>query len=267
MPKVARALGLLLYAFLSACAATDPALRDEKFIIWNHSGFTATEVQRVRAQLEVGTAALEKYIGPLPSHKFPVTVNLRGGRGVSQSSNGQGAIELYWVREVRAPIIHELTHVLAGYNVSNGHWTQEGFASYMQDQYGEDDAFPTERMAHGLVKLLRQENSLLPMLEVMKDRNRGEFFGLRTPWERWLAYTQSTSLCRYLIEAYGKERFFKIYNMPFGAMDFEGIYGKRIEVLLGDWLRYVSELSVDARKAEAVLQNMKSLFQSSKALR
>ena len=264
----ARAIGLLLCSLLSACAATDPALRDEKFIIWNHGGFTAAEVQRVRAQLEVGTAVLEKYIGrPLPAHKFPVTVNLRDGRGVFQRSNGQGAIELYWVREVRAPIIHELTHVLAGYTASNGHWTQEGFASYMQDQYGEDDAFPTQKMAHALVKLLRQENSLLPMLEVMKDRNRGEFFGLRPPWERWLAYTQSTSLCRYLIEAYGKERFFKIYNMPFGAIDFEGIYGKKIEVLLNDWLRYVSELSVDARKAGAVLQNMKSLFQSSKSLR
>ena len=217
--------------------------------------------------MEIGVAALQKYIGPLPPYIFPVTVNLRPGRGVSQSAHGRGAIELYWVREVRAPIIHELTHVLAGYTASNGHWTQEGFASYMQDQYGEDDAFPTQKMAHALVKLLRQENNLLPMLEVMRDRNRAEFFGLGTPWERWLAYTQSTSFCRYLIETYGKERFLKIYNVPFGAMDFEGLYGKKIEVLLNDWSRYVNELSIDVVKADAIVRNMKTLLRPNKSLR
>jgi hypothetical protein len=258
VPYAARVSGLLLFLFIGACAATDPAVRDEKFIIWNHGGFSATEVQRVRAQLGVGTAALEKYIGPMPAGKFPVTVNLQSGRGVSHSAPAQGTIELYRVQEVEAPIIHELTHVLAGYNVANGHWTQEGFASYMQDQYGEDEAFPTYKVAHGLVKLLSRQNSLLPMLEVMKDRNRGKYFRLDTPWERWLAYTQSTSFCRYLIEAYGKERFLKIYNTPFVAGDFERLYGKKVEVLLEDWLRYVSELSVDAGKAGTILRDMKS---------
>ena len=214
----------------------------------------------MKAQLEVGTRALELYIGPTPEYKFPVVVNLRPGRGVSHSGHGQGAIELYWVREVRAPIIHELTHVLAGYTASNGHWTQEGFASYMQDQYGEDDAFPTQKVAHALVKMLRQEGSLLPMLEVMRDRNRTNYFGLGNPWERWLAYAQSTSFCRYLIESYGKEKFIKLYNTSFDAIDFAGLYGKRPEVLVNEWLSHVTELSSDAAKPRAVLQNMKRLL-------
>jgi len=252
-----RALGLLLFLFVSGCAAIQPSYRDERFIIFNHGDFTSPEIQRVKAQLELGAEALTKYIGSVPDHKFPILVNLRPGRGVSTSHHGRGEIELYWVREIQAPIIHELTHVLAGYTPSNGHWTQEGFASYMQDRYGEDNAFPTRKMAHDLIKVLDEERSLLPMLEVMKDRNRTNYFGLGTPWERWLAYTQSTSFCRYIIERYGQETFFKLYDAPFGAIDFQGLYGRTAEALVNDWLSYVSELPTDTAKARRIFQNMK----------
>jgi hypothetical protein len=255
-----RALSVFVFLLVSACAAIQPSSRDERFIIFNHGDFTSHEIERVKAQLEVGTKALENYIGPAPARKFPVVVNLWPGRGVSHSHHGQGAIELYWVREVRAPIIHELTHVLAGYTASNGHWTQEGFASYMQDQYGEDNAFPTQKMAHALVKVLGEAGSALPMLEVMRDRNRTKYFGLHTPWERWLAYTQSTSLCGYLIERYGQEKFFKLYDAPFEAIDFRGLYGKTAEVLVNEWLSYVTELPTDTTKARAIFHNMKTAF-------
>jgi hypothetical protein len=247
-----RELVALALLFLSGCATYGPALRDERFTLVNHGNFTSTELQRVRAQLEVGVAALERCIGPIPARKFPVVVNLRPGRGVSHSYGGQGAIELYWVHERRAPIVHELTHVLAGYTSANGHWTQEGFASYMQDQYGEDEAFPTQKMAHALVKVIRREGSFLPMLDVMRDRARGKYFGLGTPWERWLAYTQSTSLTSYLIETYGVEKFLKIYDQPVEAVDFAGVYGKSVDALIDDWSRFVTELPGDTSAARAV---------------
>jgi hypothetical protein len=100
----------------------------------------------------------------------------------------------------------------------------------------------------------------LPMLEVMRDRNRTKYFGLDTPWERWLAYTQSTSFCRDLIERYGKERFFKLYNTPLEAIDFDGLYGRKAEVLLNDWSSYVTDLSTDTGRARAVFHNMKTLM-------
>ncbi len=245
------ALALLL---LAGCATFQPELRDARFILFNHGNFTAAELQRVRAQLEVGVSALERYIGPIPVRKFPVVVNLRPGRGVSHSYGGQGAIELYWVHEKRAPIIHELTHVLAGYTSANGHWTQEGFASYMQDEYGEDVAFPTQKVAHALVKVIQQEDSFLPMLNVMRDRSREKYFGLGTPWERWLAYTQSTSLTCYLIETYGAAKFLKIYDRPVEAMDLAGQYGKSVEALIEEWSRFVTDLPADPSAAREVYQ-------------
>lgn len=248
---------MVLVLWGGACATVQPSYRDERFVIFNHGDFTAAETQRVRAQLEIGTRALEKYIGPVPARKFPVVVNVWAGRGVSPSHQGQGAIELYWVREGRAPIIHELAHVLAGYTAANGHWTQEGFASYLQDQYGEDDAFPTHRMAHTLVKVLAEERRLLPMLEVMRDRKRAKYFGLRTPWERWVAYAQSASFSRYLIERYGPPRFFALYHMPFEAIDSGGLYGQTAEALIDDWLGHVSQLPGDTARARAIAENMR----------
>lgn len=251
-----KTLGLLFFLLVNACATFQPASREERFVIYNHGNFTTQEIQRIRTQLEVGTRALEKYIGPIPSHKFPVIVNLLPGRGISNVY--RGPIELYFTRERRAPVIHELTHILAGYNIANGHWTQEGFASYMQDKYGEDEAFPTRKMAHGLVKVIIEEGSLLPMLEVMNDRNRQKYFGTGYLWGRWLAYTQSTSYCIYLIEKYGHEKFFNLYDKPFRRGDFIRNYDKTAEVLVDEWLDYVRKLPTDTVKAQEIFHDMKT---------
>ncbi|MBI3326689.1 MAG: hypothetical protein HYZ81_08310 [Nitrospinae bacterium] len=241
---------------VGACAALQPGYRNDRFIIHNRGDFSEQQVQRVSRELSRGLRALEQYIGPIPQNKFPVIVNLWSGSGVSHSSHGQGPIELYWVREVQAPIMHELTHVLAGYTASHGHWTQEGFASYMQDQYGEDAAFPTRKMAHALAKVIREENSQLPMLAVMRDRNRGRYFGTRTPWERWLAYTQSTSFCRYLIDTYGMDTFLRLYDKPLEAMDFPQLFGKGPEELVADWETYLGHLDVDIARAHQIFKNL-----------
>jgi len=73
---VTRWLGLLSVFFVSACATIHPSYRDERFVILSSGDFTPRDVQRVRDQLEVGTQALERYIGSIPSTKFPIVVNL-----------------------------------------------------------------------------------------------------------------------------------------------------------------------------------------------
>ena len=237
---------------LGACATLQPGYVDDRFIIENHGNFTAQEVQRVRKELSIGLDAIEHLLGTIPAQKFPVVVHLRAGRGVSHIEHGQGPIELYWVREVQAPIIHELTHVLVGYTAAHGHWTQEGLASYLQDHYGEDTAFPTRKMAHTLAKVIRDEHSQLPMLEVMQDRNRQRYFGVKTPWHRWLAYTQSTSLCQYVIDTYGMDTFLRLYDQPLEAIDFPQLLGKRPEELVADWEVHLSHLEVDTTRAHYV---------------
>lgn len=253
-----RQIALAAVLLASACAAFEPAPKDEPFVIYNHGNFTPEEVRRIRGQLDVGARALEKYLGPPDARKFPVAVSLRSGFGISHSNLGRGPIELYRVREMRAPTVHELTHVLAGYTSSRGHWTQEGFASYMQDQYGDESAFPTYKMAHELVKVLREEGSLLPMREVMADRNRQQYFNVRAPWQRWVAYTQSTSFCTYLIQTHGRERFLRLYDTALETIDFKGLYDKTAETLVDEWLSYVTGLPGDTEKARVLMRGMKT---------
>ncbi len=69
-------------------------------------------------------------------------------------------------------------------------------------------------------------------------------------WERWLAYTQSTSLCRYLIERYGKERFVQLYDVPVERVDFERLYEKPAGMLVDEWLSHVRALPLDATARE-----------------
>ena len=245
---------LSLIIIVGSCATIQPSYRDNRFIIYNHGDFTNEEIQRVKTQLYIGRKALEKQISSIPTH--PVIINLWPGRGVSFSHHGKGPIELYHVRAVRAPIIHELTHVLAGYTRSNSHWTQEGFASYMQDEYGQALAFPTYKRSHALTKVLIEENSFLPMLDVMKDRNRNKYFGMNSPWERWLAYTQSTSFCRYLIEKYGMDNFFVIYDKRFERINFLKPYGKSSDELVSEWKIYLSLLDVGTARARRIYRRV-----------
>jgi hypothetical protein len=74
-----------------------------------------------------------------------------------------------------------------------------------------------------------------------------------------VAYTQSTSLCSYLIERYGSERFFKVYDVPVEAVDFTGLYGKTAEALVEEWLAYVAQLPADTVRARAIAGDMRRL--------
>ena len=250
---------LLLMVIVGSWTLVQPAHGEEKFVINSH-GFSEKDVQRVRKELNVGLNILGAYGVSILTHKFPVVVNLWAGGGVSISYHGRGPIELYFVKEVRSPIIHELTHVLAGYNYLTGHWTQEGFASYMQDVYGQDRSFPTYKRSHALAKVIIKQKNMLPMLEVMKDRRRRKYFGIGTKWERWLAYVQSTSFCRYLIEKYGMDKFLKIYNLAFETMDFPEIYGKNSLELVSEWEAYISQLDVNTSKARRKFMYFKRRF-------
>lgn len=189
-----------------------------------------------------------------PDH-FPVEVRLRAGSGVSNSIGGR--IELYRIAAGRAPVLHELTHVLAGYTRSNGHWSQEGLASYMQDRHGGNIAYPTFGVAHALVRLLIESGGMLPMETVMKDRDRGLYFGLSTPWARWRAYAQSTSFCTYLIDKYGMKRFLKLYDKPIEAIDFRRVYGRTGQRLLAEWRTMARRHDGGRAAARKIFERMK----------
>ena len=236
----------------TALPAKIPANTLNYFVIENQAGFPDDDLARIRGQLHVGLAALTAAGLALHTDKFPITVRLEPGRGVSRSFHGAGPIELYHVAGRRAPIIHELIHMLVGYTRENGHWTQEGLASFMQDKHGEDRAFPTRKVPHALMKVILEEQEMLPMIQVMKDCDRIGPFGRGNRWERWLAYTQSSSFCKYLIDTHGLKKFMAVYDKPFEEQDFQDAFGKPAGRLIGDWLTMIRSLDRDMTRPRRI---------------
>lgn len=248
---------LLLLTGLSSCVAADPAYRDERFVIHNMGDFDRSVVDRVRDQLHAGVEALRKENIPIRSGKFPITVNLHAGEGISASHHGKGPIDLYRLGRKRTPIIHELTHMLAGYTRANGHWSPEGLASYVQDKYGEDFAYPTFRKSHAYNRILIDDRETLPMLEVMRDRRREKYFGIGNLWDRWRAYSQATSFTRYLIESYGMGVYLKLYDRRLEDIDFNRLYGKPAEQLVSEWRQSLKAMNLDLERPQRAYRRMK----------
>ena len=229
-----------------------------RFVIVNHGEFSPHHVAHVKSELQSGFRALKALGIPLRTEKFPITVHMKRDRGISRSYHGRGPIVLHRIAGRRSPIIHELTHMLAGYTWAHGHWTAEGFASYMQDQYGKDTAYPTRRLPHEIMRVILENNAALAMLEVMKDRRRKNFFGKGSLWHRFLAYAQSSSLVKYLIESHGIQKFLAIYDKPYEAQDFGSVYGISASSLVAAWHGHVRRQPLKLEKARRIYRNIRN---------
>lgn len=237
----------LAFLVMPAAAQTTP---DRRFVLDDEGGFGQTVVDAVRAELQAGLSTLAG-LGFAPrTGLFPIRVRLMSGAGISNSFTG--VLVLYQIHRNEAPIVHELTHVVAGYDNRLGHWTQEGFASFVQDRYGSNEAFPTFRIPHALARLIADENSLLPMAAILEDRGRKRYFGTNTPWERWVAYVQSTSFVTWLIDTHGIERFRRIYNRAVEDIDFAAVYGKTSDTLIAEWIQFVRSHDGAASRARTI---------------
>ena len=230
---------------------------DGRFVIENDGGLSDDQVTRVIGELNAGLTALKNLGVPLRTEKFPITVHLKGGRGLSRSYHGRGPIVLHRIAARRSPIVHELTHMLAGYTRANGHWTTEGFASYMQDSFGGDIAYPTHRQPHELIRVVLDEGPALPMADIMRDRKRQKYFGKQNLWHRFLAYAQSSSFCKYLIDTYGVKKFLSIYDRPYEDQDFEAVYGQSGQALANEWQAYLRSQDFDVTRAKRIYRRIR----------
>jgi hypothetical protein len=228
---------LTLLTVLPGCQTTgDAGAADPRFVIRDDGGFGDGATAALRAELLRGLAALDELgFRPRPG-LLPVTVILRSGPGISNSRHGAGPITLFHFARNRAPTVHELTHMVAGYTRANSHWSQEGLASYVQDRFGTNTAYPTYGETHGIVRMMQRNGDMLPMRAVLQARDRQAYFGISNPIERWAAYAQSASFVRWLVETQGgMDRFRRIYDRKFEDTDFQGVYGSSADALIAAW--------------------------------
>ncbi|NKB48380.1 MAG: hypothetical protein GKS02_03335 [Alphaproteobacteria bacterium] len=252
LATIAITAALLLWPGGGAFAAEE-VFRDDRFIIIDEGDHGAARIAYVRDELYRGIEALDHLGVDIDDAPYPITVRARPGRGLSHI-NRRGEIVLYRLRQDRAPILHELTHVVAGYDRSKGHWSQEGFASFVQDSFGGNNAYPTYKQPEDLARIIFSKDEMLPMADVMADRNRQKYFGKQDAWRRWQAYAQSSAFVGYLIGKYGTTPFHAIYNRAVEDMDFDDAFGQPKDKLIADWIETLFGQSEPSAEGQRIYQ-------------
>jgi len=177
----------------------------------------------------------------VPSERIQIFLN----EGSQMSWGFAKEIQLYDIKDDRYPLVHEMTHSLLGYgnnfDTSSGYFTQEGFASYMEQKYGNDKI-----NSHRLMKYFMDSNKLIPIIKLMDMNYASSYFrpNLTNPIEESilmaLSYNQSNSFVTYLIDTYGIEKFEQIYNEKELDKKIEEVYGKNIDELEKEWIAIIN---------------------------
>lgn len=175
----------------------------------------------------------------VPSDKITIYLKEDG-----QSWGVASKIELTGVKEDIYPLVHEMTHSLLGYGNNfgsdHGYFTQEGFASYMEDQYGKNKLYFEKYMKHYM-----DSDKLIPISKLIDPNQDDAYFRpkLSNIKENQilmeLSYTHAASFTKYLIDTYGLEKFEQIYNEKDLAKKVEEVYGKNSGELEKEWLAFI----------------------------
>ncbi|MGE8000066.1 hypothetical protein ACQKOF_15555 [Lysinibacillus sp. NPDC093190] len=188
----------------------------------------------------------------VPSERINVFLN----EGNELSWGLKSELQLYDIKENQYPLVHELTHSLLGYgnnfDKSRGYFTQEGFATYMEDKYGKNESY-----AHKLMKYFIDSNKFIPISKLIDLNQADSYFrpAIKNQKEytlRWMSYMHSASFITYLIDTYGLEKFEQLYNEEDLAKKIEEIYGKNISEIENDWVVFIknsqTELTYDDKR-------------------
>ncbi|MGE7696469.1 hypothetical protein ACQKNC_20630 [Lysinibacillus sp. NPDC094177] len=188
----------------------------------------------------------------VPSERINVFLN----EGNEVSWGLRSELQLYDIKEDQYPLVHELTHSVVGYgnnfDKSRGYFTQEGFATYMEDKYGKNESY-----SHKLLKYYIDSNKFIPISKLIDLNQADSYFrpALKNQKDytlQWMSYNHSASFITYLIDTYGLEKFEQLYNEEDLAKKIEEIYGKNISEIENDWVVFIknsqTELTYDDKR-------------------
>ena len=135
------------------------------------------------------------------------------------------------IRDKHAPIIHEVTHVLARHEDNS--FFSEGLAVYFQERFGDNPAFPN--FSEPLDDLMREnKDQYIPITQLVNDN---EIFRQVGTDQRKLAYLTAGSFFSFLIEKYGEQKLADLHNSR--TLDYKRAYGKEIYDLEAEWQSHV----------------------------
>ena len=155
--------------------------------------------------------------------------------GICYAENGIIFLPIPHIRDKSAPIIHELTHIIARHE--NNSFFSEGLAVYFQEKYGNYKNFPNFSIS--LDDYLKTHKEQLIELSTLQNNN--DIFEQIGTEKRRVAYIEAGSFFNYLVEKFGVKKLAALNKSS--SLNYSRIYGKTFEELETEWKNVVLEES------------------------
>ncbi|MFZ3576542.1 hypothetical protein [Virgibacillus sp. DJP39] len=207
----------------------------------------------------------------VPAEK--VNVHLLKGNGISTGYRED--IKLYATDIDNYPILHEMSHTILGYgnnyDGSKGFFTQEGFATYLEDKHDKSKTLNLGLSNNKIMKYLISKNKNIPLYKLIDLGYDDTFFRPVINDQsdyllRSMSYLHAGSFIAYLIDAYGLNKFEQIYNKADLNKKFQDVYGKPAEKLEAEWIAYIIEnagkLTEEDKEKTTNFDQLNSLLES-----
>jgi len=140
--------------------------------------------------------------------------------------------------EIRVDPAHELTHIVASQIGSPPALMNEGLAVYMQSNHIWNNQHIDTTASELLLK-----DKLVPLDELIKRNEIGS-----RPDDGEVAYPQSASFVKFIIDKYGREQFLKLYTrLRVGAENnpnrFKDVLGVELRIAEREWKKSLSTIA------------------------
>jgi hypothetical protein len=189
---------------------------------------STADIENVKREVRVALGAIPQILG-VSSYKATNIQIVESG--ICYATDGTVSLSVDHIRDSSAPIIHEVTHILANHGQNS--FFSEGLAVYFQERFGRTSGFPNFSVP--LDELVRyHQGQLLGLQQLFNDN---EIFGQVGTEQRRLAYIEAGSFINFLVEKYGEQKLAELHNSK--NLDFKKVYGKKLRELEREWNNHV----------------------------
>jgi len=191
-------------------------------------GISQKDIARVQMEARIALNSIPQILGI----EYRKTTQIKiVYSGICNAIGGIVSLPISHVRDKSAPIIHEVTHIIAKHE-SNSFFS-EGLAVYFQEKFGKFNSFPNFSVP--LDDLVRNYKDQL--MHITKLKNDNEIFGLVGTEKRKIAYIEAGSFINFLVVKYGEQKLADLHNSS--SLNYKKIYGKKVNDLEAEWKNHV----------------------------
>jgi hypothetical protein len=206
-----------------------------------------SDIERVFKEAEIALNSIPPILGV----EYKKTIKIKiVDKGICYARGGTVFLPIWHVRNKRASIVHEVTHIIAKRHEGNRFFS-EGLAVFFQDKFGEDKGYPIYYKTPDYLSLndlvIRYRDNLISLTYLKHTNN---LFRQIKSENRKIAYIEAGSFISFLYEIYGAQKFKDLYNSRL-PVNYERIYGKNINELETEWLNYVF-VELPAKEPKAI---------------